>query len=344
MTRRLLVIVVLAFAGASARGEAVAQTVSEGVVVLPLRSRGLSPAEHRRVASRMAAAFKEARVDVVAPEDLLSRISRDERRRASLEEARRLVADGSEKSLNLESAAAIASFDRALAIYRDSFGELVDPIAVADAHLKRAAEKLETDPAGARADLAAAVMFAPDRVPSIDDFPPKLVEAYDAVRSDRTRDPYRPEEARIFTAFGAALGIAQVAVVAATRTEDGVTVDLMLFSTRRPTYPPRLGRALLPTLADAMEPLGSSVVSLVGRSSVAIGPGDDVPRPDPVRRPPPVRRRNDTPLWKNKWVWAGGGALAVLGIGFGVYSSQQQEKDEGPGFKVILVPAPPEDS
>lgn len=343
MIRRcLLAIALLAAPGAFAQPA----VVDGGIAVLPLKSRGLSPMEHKRLGQRVTAAFRGARADVVSPEDLAARLLRDERRRAQLEEARRLIADGAEKSLNLESAAAIASFDRALALLREAHGAIVDPAVVADAHLKRAAERLESDPQGARSDLAAAASLAPDRVPSIDDYPPRLVESYDAVRAELARETARPEDPRELASLAAALGTASIAVADAHRA-DGVVLEVSVFSARLPDAPPRTARAVLLSVADGLDRVDSLVESLGGRPAVAVSTGrggDEVPRPNPVRTPPPIRRppRPGRPLWKNPWVWAGGAALAIAGVGAGVYATREEEKDEGPGFKVILVP--PEDS
>lgn len=341
MIRRcLLAIALLASPGAFAQPAA----VDGGIAVLPLRSRGLSPAEHKRLGQRVTAAFKQVRGDVIAPEDLPARLMRDERRRAHHEEARRLVAEGAERSLNLESAAAIAAFDRAISILREAHVEIVDPALGADAHLKRAAELLESDPAGARSDLAAAASLAPERAPSIDDYPPRLVEAYDAVRAARAREPMRSEDPRALQSLAAALGTASIAIADAHRA-DGVVLEVAVFAARLPDAPPRTARAALLSVADGLDRVDSLVESLVGRPTLAsnVRGGGEVPRPNPVRTPPPIRRPTAAPpLWKNKWVWAGGAALAILGVGAGAYATRDEEKDEGDGFKVILVPAPPE--
>jgi hypothetical protein len=325
---------------------AVAQSPEPGgVAVLPLRSRGLSVAEHRRIAGRVASSFKQARADVLGPEELGARLARDERRRSAIEEARRLVADGAEKSLNMESSAAIASYDRALALWRDNFGEWVDAPAMADAFVRRAAEKMDTDPSGARADLFAAVTIAPDRTPSIDDFPPKVVEAFDAARGERARDSFGADDPKQLAALGAALGTTSVAITRAERgdrIEEGVGVEVAVFAVRLSDRP-RTARAVLPGLGESgIERVDAMVDQVSGRGPVAVGTRD-IGRPDPIRTPPPIRRpTRDRPLWKNPWIWAGAGAIAVAGGGYGVYTLRQEE-EEGPGFKVILAPAPPDE-
>ena len=332
-------------AGAQPREE------SGGIAVLPLRSRGLSPAEHQRIETRLAASFRQSRPDVVGPEDIRPRLARDERRRAAFEEARRLVAEGASRSLNLESAAAIAAWDRAIAIWRENFGEWADPIAMADAHIRRAAERLEANPAAAKEDLLAALSIAPERELSIDDFPPRVVQAYQAARAEIARDPFRAQDPRALASLATAIGTASVAFARAEREgpADGVGVEVAVIAARLPEAPPRTARAVLPGLSDGAERLDAIVDTLSGRPSATLARnGGDVPRPDPIRTPPPVRRpprRGDgRALWKNPWVW-GTGALAILGAGFGVYSmNQDRGGGGGPGFKVILVPAPPEGS
>jgi len=337
---------------ASASHAAVAQPAEggSGIALLPLRSRGLSQTEHRRIAMRVAASYRQSRQDVIAPEDLAARLSRDANRRGALEEAKKLVAEGAEKSLNLENAAAMSAYDRAIAIWRENFGEFVDPVNMAEAYVRRAAERMDTDPASARADLFEAVTIAPDRTPSIDDFPPKVVEAHEAARADRAKDSFRADDPRLLAALGAALGTASVGVTRAERgdrIEEGVGVELAVFAVRL-SDKPKTARGVLPGVGDGgMERIDSMVDSLAGRGT-PIATRDDIGngRPNPVRTPPPIRRPGrpgERPLWKNPWIWLGAAAVAGAGAGFGVYSSQQK-KDEGPGFKVILAPAPPEDS
>lgn len=344
--RRLLAIAVLAVAGSSLPAAA-QPSEAGGVAVLPLRSRGISVAEHRKIAARLSASFEEVRQDVVKPEDLAARLVRDERRRGALEEARTLVAEGAERSLNLESAAAISAYDRALALWRENFGEWADPFAMADAYVRRAAERMDSDAAAAKADLFAAVTIAPDRMVSIDDFPPRVVEAYEAARLERARNSFAPDDPRVLAALGAALGTATVAVTRAERgdrIEEGVGVEVAVFAVQAADLPPKTRNTTLQGSGDSgLERIDTMIESLAGHGPVAIGRTDLVrtnpARTPPVRRP---RRPGDRPLWKNPWVWAGTGAAALLGAGFGVYTLQQ-ERDEGPGFKVILAPAPPED-
>lgn len=345
MKRALLAFFVFALVVGAMSRPAVAQP-GEGVALLPLRSRGLSPAEHRRIAGRVTASFKQSRGDVIGPDELGARIAKDERRRGAIEEARRLVAEGAERSLNMESAAAIAAYDRALLLWRENFGEWVDAAAMADCYVRRAAERLDGDPSGARADLFAAVTIAPDRQPSIDDFPPKVVEMHEAARAERARDSFPADDSRALAALGSALGAASVAVMRAERGdrfEDGIGLDVAVFAVRTPELPPKARRTALPATAEGAERIDALVDSLSGRGST-IGPRDTGTGPNPVRTPPPIRKpRRAVPLYKNKWVWAGAGAAAVLGAGFGAYSMQQErEEDEGPGFRVILAPAPPD--
>lgn len=347
--RRLLAIVALAASGSSLTAAAQTPEGSGGVAVLPLRSRGLTASEHRRIAQRLTASFKQARQDVIGPEEFAARLSRDARRSGALSDARKLVAEGAERSLNLESAAAISAYDRALGIWRENFGEWVDPAAMADAYVRRAAEKMDSDAGSAKADLFAAATLAPDATPSIDDFPPKVVEAYEAARAERARDSFPPDDARSLSALGAAIGASSIAVTRAERgdrIEEGVGVEVAVFAVRAPELPPKTRRTALPAIAEGgFERIDTMVESLSGRGPVVVG-RDDIGRPNPVRTPPPIRRPrrpDERPLWKNPWVWAGAGAAAVLGAGVGIYS-RQQEQDEGPGFKVILAPAPPEDS
>lgn len=345
--RALLAFLAFAIVVGLLSSPAIAQP-GEGVALLPLRSRGLSPGEHRRISARVAASFKQSRSDVIGPDELAARLAKDERRRAAIEEARRLTAEGAEKSLNMESGAAIAAYDRAIAIWLQNFGEWVDPAAMADCFVRRAAERLDSDPAAARADLFAAVTIAPDRQPSIDDFPPKVVELYEAARADRARDSFPADDSRSLTALGAALGTASVAVMRAERGdryEDGVGLDVAVFAVRAPELPPKARRTSLPAGSDGGERIDALVDALAGRGTAITSRDGDV-RTNPTRTPPPIRRPrrpNDKPLWKNPWVWVGAGAAAALGAGYGAYSLQQQ-KEEEPGFKVILAPAPPEDS
>ena len=346
--RRIFAIAAVVF---MANASAVAQPAESGsgIALLPMRSRGLSQSEHRRIAMRVAASYRQSRQDVIAPEDLAARLSRDANRRGALEEARKLVAEGAEKSLNMESAAAMSAYDRAIAIWRDNFGEWVDPVNMAEGYVRRAAERIDVDAAGARADLFEAVTIAPDKTPSIDDFPPKVVEAHEAARAERAKDSFRADDPRMLAALGAALGTASVGVTRAERgdrNEEGVGVELAVFAVRL-SDKPKTARGVLPGVGDGgLERIDSMVDSLAGRGP-AISSRDEIgTRPNPTRTPPPIRRPipgGGRPLWKNPWIWLGAGAAVAAGAGFGVYSSQQ-EKDEGPGFKVILAPAPPEDS
>lgn len=315
------------------------------MAILPLRSRGLSPAEHKRIAARLATGFRRIRPDAVAPEDLAARLFRDERRRAALQEARHRLAEGTERSLNVETAAALAAYDRALQLYRENFGELVDPAGVAEAHLRRAIERLDIDPAAAKADLMAAAGVAPDRILSIDDFPPRVLEAYEAARAEKAREAFPADDSRALAALGAALGTATIAISRAERgdrIEEGIGVEVAIFAARIPDSPPRTARTVVAGLGEGLERVDAMLDSLAARGGPVSSRGGDVPRPDPLRTPPRVRRpAGDRPLWKNPWLWAGGGALALLGAGVGAYTLGH-EREEGPGFKVILVP--PEDS
>lgn len=349
--RRMLAIVavVTAVAWHPALAQQPQPEAGTGIALLPLRSRGLSPAEHRRIAMRVAASYRQSRQDVIAPEDLGARLSRDERRRSALEEARKLVAEGAEKSLNMESAAAVSAYDRALAIWRENFGEWVDAANMADAYVRRAAERMDSDPGAARADLFEAVTIAPDRSPSLDDFPPKVVEAHEAARLERAKDSFRSDDPRALAALGAALGTASVGVTRAERgdrIEEGVGVELAVFAVRV-AEKPKTVRGVLPGIGDGgMERIDSMVDSLAGRGTPITLRDDVGTRPNPARTPPAIqrpRRPGERPLWKNPWIWVGTGAAVIAGAGLGVYS-MQQEKDEGPGFKVILAPAPPDDS
>jgi hypothetical protein len=349
----IVVATVAAETGGASSAAAAAPEPGGLIVVLPLRSRGLTAPEHKRVASKVTASFRDVRAEVISPEEIGARLARDERHRTALDDARRFTADGVEKSQHLDHGAALERFDRALALYRDHFGEYADPAGLGETFLRRGAERLAGgDSGGARADFFSAVTFAPDVVPSLDDFPPPVVEAWEASRADRLRRPLAGDDAQEIAALGAALGSPNIATMRAEkgdRPEDGVSVELAVWPGTPSGAAPRTSRALLSTPLDAQLDGLSVAAGAVGgapRTAVAsIGSRPvDVSRPDPLRpRTGPVRvaPRNggaggDRPLWKNPWIWAGAALLVGAGAGAGYVSSQQKPKSDG--FQVIVTP------
>src|SRR5438445_10692914 len=116
---------------------AVARAEEPGLVVLPVRSRGLNPAEQRRVTARVLAGYRAARPDVLGPDEILGRLARDERHKAAIDEARRATQDGADRYRNLDFIGAAERFSRALQLYHDHYGLYADPPGMARVHLWR---------------------------------------------------------------------------------------------------------------------------------------------------------------------------------------------------------------
>ena len=221
---RLFDLVMIAGAAAALVAAAPAFAV-ETIAVMPLRARGLTPAEYRRVQGRVSAAFREGRGagEVILPDEIAARLGRDERRRAALEDARRISSEAQERSRALEHREAIDRYDRAISISRDHLLQYSDAGKLADLHLRRAAERLSVNDApGARSDFLLAVTLAPESPPSLDDYPPPVVEGWEAARLDRVRRPLGPDDGQEIAALAAALG---TSAVATTRAEKGDRPD-----------------------------------------------------------------------------------------------------------------------
>ena len=315
-----------------------------GIAILPLRSRGLTPAEHKRVQSKIATAFRDLRPDVLGPEEIAARLSRDDRQRAAFDEAKKLSGEGEEKSRALEHRDALERYDRAIALYRDHFGEYADPSGFGEMYIRRGAERLSgSDSAGARSDFFSAVTVAPDLAPSLDDFPPPVVEGWESARNERGRRVLPVEDAQEIAGLAAALGLgflASARAERADRADDVVVVDLALWPAARGATA-RVARATLG--AGDPDALVAAVRDVAGPPraiAVATRPPEivrntDPARVDPIRRPPP-RRRGGVPLWRNPWV-LGGAALLVAGAaGVGIAASSQKPND--PGYRVIVTP------
>lgn len=318
-----------------------------GVAVLPPRARGLTPVEYRRLEAGLAATFHELRSDVVDPDDIAARLARDERQRAALVEARRLTAEGMEKARALEHAAAIDRYDRAVQTFREHFGEFADPDGLALAYIRRGAERLViNDATGARADFFNAVSVAPDDPPSLDDYPPPVLDAWRQARADRMRRPLPAEDTETLGALGGSLGVGTITTARAEkgdRPDDGIAVEVAVWSvTPRGATPIRTAHATLPiegswdplagAVRDAGAPIRVASVPLVAQNDGHVDPAGHNPARVPPR--PPVRP-GAPPLWKNKWVWAGAAVLAAGAVGYGVSSSQRTESK---GYRVIVTP------
>src|SRR3954465_8542723 len=104
-----------------------AQAAEGGMGARPLRARGLTAPEVKRLQSRVTAAFRDTRADILGPDEIAARLSRDERYRSALIDAARLSNEGQEKSRSLEQREALERYDHAVALYRDHFGGYADP-------------------------------------------------------------------------------------------------------------------------------------------------------------------------------------------------------------------------
>lgn len=320
-----------------------AHAAESGVAVLPLRARGLTPAEFRRLQSRVATAFKDTRADVLGPEEIAARLGRDEKHRTALEEARRLSGEGQEKSRSLEHREALERYDRAIALYRDHFGEYADPEGLGEVYIRRAAERLSGgDQAGARSDFFSAVTFAPEIAPSLDDFPPPVVDGWEGARNERARRPLPPDDTQEIASLGASLAVSSLASIRAEKTDrpdDSVMVELTLWPAHGGTS--KSSRAAI-TVDGGADALLASVREIAGPPRTAIARPLETPRADLVRDParPPVRAsrppRSGTPLWRNPWVLGGAALLLAGAAGAGIAASSSQAKD--PGYKVIVTP------
>ncbi len=327
--RRALLVMCLITMSAQARAQE-----RDGVALLPLKSRGLQPQEQKRVEQRVVAGWKSERADVVEPDALLARLTRDERRRAALAEARKLRAEGVERYLGLDRAGARERFDRALALYRDNFGEYVDASGYAETHLWRGAERLASgDEPAARADFTAAAAIAPNEAPTLERFPPPVVEAWQQAAS--TRRSLASDTPAELAALAGALGVGTIAIARAERGEEGVVLEVLAWTSVN--TPPRSARVVLPAQLGDIEKAAGAAASVarptlsISRSNAEIPPRD-ITRP-PVRRPVRPRRRNNTP-----WIAAGVGVLAVGAAA--VYFENDRRQGGGPDdpYGVIIVP------
>lgn len=305
----------------------------DGVALLPLRSRGLPPAEQKRVAQKVIAGLESARPDVVAPDELFARLSRDDRRRAALLDAKRLRAEGVERYLGLDRTAARERLDRALTLYRENFGEYVDPAGYAETHLWRGAERLASnDEAAARGDFAAAASLAPDLAPTMEQFPPTVIEAWQSAAAERARRPIPSDKPESLAAFANALGVGTIAIARVERgAEEGVVLEVLAWTS--PNAPPRSARVVLEGDLDKASAAAASVARptlTVASRTPEITPRD-ITRP-PVRRPPPRGNK------RNPWLWAGVGVLAAGAAASYLEYDRRQSAGGSEEFGVIIVP------
>ena len=320
------------------------------IAILPLRSRGLQPGEQRRIQQKVVSGARGGRVEVVAPEELLARLGT---RRAPIDEARRHTDDGVARYRKLDRAGARERFDRAVNLYRASFGEWVDPAGFGNALLWRGAEKLSAgDATGSAADFFLAVTIAPDGAPTLDEFPPAVVEAWEAARLERARRPLAdPDPSDLADVLGA-LDVSALATSHAERVEQSVALELSLWTAAAGSTPARTARVPLAALQEGdLERVSAASTSLASSmrpaALVVTRPPVEIPRADPnrtrttvPRRPPrddPRDRRHRGGLWSSPWLWAGIGGIALAGAGAG-YLSTQDRAEPREDFKVILVP------
>lgn len=336
---------------APALAQPAASAGGSSIAVLPLRSRGLQPGEQRRIQQKVVAGYRGGRVEVIAPEELLGRLGT---RRAPIDEARRLTEDGVARYRKLDRAGAREHLDRAVSLYRASFGEFVDPNGFGNTLLWRAAEKLSAgDATASAADFLLAVTVAPDLVPSLDEFPPPVVDAWEAARVERGRRPLSElDPAELADVLGA-LNVTALATGRAERVDredQGIALDLAVWTAASGSAPARATRvplsAPLENDLDRVAAASSALASSLRPAAVAVTRPVEIPRPDPnrTRTTPPTRpprqkdRRDRGGFWSSPWVWAGLGGLALAGAGAAGYASMQDEPAPREDYKVVVIP------
>lgn len=348
MLRGVLLSLALVLVPLAASAQPETSPAGGSIAVLPLRSRGLQPAEQRRIQQKVVSGVRGGRMEVVPPEDLLARLGT---RRAPIDEARRLTEDGVARYRKLDRAGARERLDRAVNLYRASFGEFVDPAGFGNTLLWRAAEKLSAgEGVASAADFFLAVTVAPELVPSLDEFPPPVVDAWESARAERARRPLADFDPAELADVLAALNVSALATARAEREDQALGLELAVWNAAAGSTPARTARMTLPALLDGdLERVSTASSSLAAslRPSAAIAtrPPVEIPRTDPnrTRTTPPPRpprrddRRNRGGFWSSPWVWVGIGGLALAGAGAGFVSTQDRSAPREE-FKVVVIP------